>query len=170
MVLSGADTANHRKPELHCLAYPPSQLPRAPAKRPRRLRFQAPCFYKGKYGVSSLLDVWVQPVTMWARAWPQHLHKALPVLPPHRRKGQVFPLVSLILKECGIPSDSGQTPKYINLLTNRSWKEQHRLDVLDIFFKQFWLFTLGNTYSQLPEWKCREGFRSIFKLKMKPDE
>ena len=163
MVLSRADTANHRKPEQHCLA-PPPQIGRGGYASTLRVSI------RGKYGVSSLLDVWVQPVTMWARAWPQHLHKALPVLPPHRRKGQVFPLVSLILKECGIPSDSGQTPKYINLLTNRSWKEQHRLDVLDIFFKQFWLFTLGNVYSQLPEWKCREGFRSIFKLKVKPDE
>lgn len=157
MALSRADTANRRKPEQHCLEFPLASLR-------KRLRFHAPCFCRGKYGVSSLLDVWVQPVTMWVRAWPQHLHKALPVLPPQRRKGQVFPLVGLIWKECGIPSDSGQTPKYINLLTSRSWKEQHGLDVLAIFFKQSWLFMWGNTYCKSPECKCkRVGCCSVFK-------
>lgn len=43
---------------------------------------------------------------------------------PCRRKGQVFWLVSLILKECGIPSDSGQTPKYITLLSSTNALKQ----------------------------------------------
>lgn len=34
---------------------------------------------------------------------------------PTLQKRPGFSLVSLILKECGIPSDSGKTPKYINL-------------------------------------------------------
>lgn len=73
--------------------------------------------------MSSLLDVWVQPVTMWVRAWPQRLHKALPVLPHAGEKGRFFWLVSLILKECGIPSDLVRLPNNIALLSSTGWTE-----------------------------------------------
>lgn len=105
MSLSRPDAEDHRKLERHCFAFLQSnRLGLAPTLSGSK---------KGKYGVLSLLDVWVRPEMMWVRAWPQHLHKALPVLPPRCRKGQVFPLVSLILKECGVPSDTGKTPIYI---------------------------------------------------------
>lgn len=123
--------------------------PRFPSTRPRRLRFHAPCFYKG--------EIWsVEPPGCLCSAC-NDVSESVATAPtqgltcsaPRRRKGQVFPLVSLILKECGIPSDSGQTPKYISLLTSRSWKEHHGLDVFAIFFKQFWLFMWGNTFCRI---------------------
>lgn len=128
MSLSWADGEDHRKLERHCFAFLHSS----------RCGL-APCLVskKGKYGVSSLLDVWVQPEMMWVRAWPQHLHKALPVLPLRWRKGQVFPLVSLILKECGVPSDTGETPQIYNRThTSRSGKEQREFGHI---LKPFWV-------------------------------
>lgn len=121
--------------------------------------------YRGKYGVWNLLDVWVQPVTTWVRAQPQHLHKALPVLPPRRRKGQVFSLVSLIWKECGVPSDSGETPKYINLLipVGHEKSSEGRTCWLH-FLKQFWLFMRGGTCSTLPVSRRSVGIPLSFRV------
>lgn len=116
MALGRADTANHGKPKQHCLAL----LYVFFAKRLRRLCFHTPCFYKG--------EIWsVEPPGCLGSACNDVSEstataptQGLTCSAPRRRKGQVFPLVSSILKECGIPSDSGQTPKYINLLTSRS--------------------------------------------------
>lgn len=157
MALSRADTANHRKPEQHCLA-----IPYFFAKRLRRLCFHTPCFYNG--------EIWsVEPPGCLGSACNDVSEstataptQGLTCSAPRWRKGQVFPLVSSILKECGIPSDSGRTPKYINLLTSRSWKEQQGLDVLAVFFKQFWLFT-GQVTHNVPERKHgNAGFSSVF--------
>lgn len=133
MALSRADRENHRKPGQHCFASPQSGRGGFASTLSVSL--------KGKYGVSSLLDVWVQPVTMWVRAWPQHLHKALPVLPPRRRKGQAFPPCWFNLKGMRYPLWLRQNSQiYKPTYTSRSWKEQRGLDVLAILFKQFCLF------------------------------
>lgn len=133
MSFSRADGEDHRKLERHCFAF----LQRSRCGLAPTLSVSK----KGKYGVLSLLDVWVQPEMMWARAWPQHLHKALPVLPPRWRKGQVFPLVSLILKECGVPSDTGKTPIYITLLIQAG---QENSETLALFLKRFWSLDVGS--------------------------
>lgn len=56
MALSRADRENHRKPGQHCFAFPQNGRGGFASTLSVSL--------KGKYGVSSLLDVWVQPVTM----------------------------------------------------------------------------------------------------------
>lgn len=131
MALSRADGANHRKPERHCFAFLQPQL--------MWLHPRAQCFCKG--------EIWsVEPPGCLgsgcndlsesvAAAPTQGLTCSVPML---EKRAGFSPLVSLILKECGIPSDSGCIPKYINLLVPAGQeKSSEGLDMLAIFCKQF---------------------------------